>query len=218
MAVISDTSMRVRYKAGGKTATASRVKYGGGPVGYGANPPPKQGVLNRLLGRKGLQNRQQTQPAQVATQVATQVQAPKYNMRSYERMPVYQPFGPYNNSKFRSGYSNVTPDVADYNNFLFGLVYGNAVQPTMQEAILRQNAAPIGYQWTPTHGYIPLQQAGKGKGRAKQYATYTPAASYAGGGGYDYGGWDYGGGGGGGGGGSSDYVPQWYLDMMTWRI
>jgi len=172
--------------------------------------------LNRLLERKGLQNRQQTQPAQVATQVATQVQAPKYNMRSYERMPVYQPFGPYNNSKFRSGYSNVTPDVADYNNFLFGLVYGNAVQPTMQEAILRQNAAPIGYQWTPTHGYIPLQQAGKGKGRAKQYATYTqPAASYAGGGGYDYGGWDYGGG---GGGGSSDYVPQWYLDMMTWRI
>lgn len=210
MAVISDTSMRVRYKAGGKTA--SRVKYGGGgPVGYGANPPPKQGVLNQLFGCKGLQNRQQTQPAQVATQV----QAPKYNMRSYERMPVHQPFGPYNNSKFRSGYSNVTPDVADYNNFLFGLVYGNAVQPTMQEAILRQNAAPIGYQWTPTHGYIPLQQAGKGKGRAKQYATYTPAASYAGGGGYDYGGWDYGGG---GGGGSSDYVPQWYLDMMTWRI
>lgn len=91
---------------------------------------------------------------------------------------------------------------------------------TEQERILRQNATPPGYMWTPygIHGktaYVPVQtRQPEKKMRAPEMTR--PVTSYGGGGGYGgYGGYDYGGGGGGSGG---DYTPDYWNSLMTWKI
>ena len=116
----------------------------------------------------------------------------------------------------RTGYSNATHEQAAYYNNLYGLTYGGWSTPIRQEAKTRQNASPIGYEWTPTHGWIPAAQ-GQQTGAAE-----TPM-EYAGGVDYGYEDWpmDWGDYGGGGGGGGYTYDPQtqsWYLNPYTWRI
>lgn len=116
----------------------------------------------------------------------------------------------------RSGYSNVSHDYAALMNQQYENDYGLWVTPTSMEARLRQNAAPIGYEWTPTNGWIPVAQG------AQTAAAETPMdyAGYGDYGDYGYEDWpmDWGGGGGGGG---YTYDPQtqsWYLNPYTWRI
>ena len=89
---------------------------------------------------------------------------------------------------------------------------------TEQERILRQNAAELGYQYTPYAGYIPVKMPNAGEKKSKydyRLAAPTSSSGYSsGGGGYGY--YDYGGGGGGGGGGG--YSSSFYNDLMTWKI
>ena len=98
---------------------------------------------------------------------------------------------------------------------------------TEQERILRQNATQPGLMWTPygIHGktaYVPVPTStnmfngiGQIAGRGMQAAQsiYGAINSGGGGGGYNYGDYDYG-----GGGGSYDYSPEYYNNLMTWKI
>jgi hypothetical protein len=89
-------------------------------------------------------------------------------------------------------------------------LYGMPVfMPTQQEWILRQNAAPPGYVWTPYAGWVLASTF------AEQSGANLNPPSNQGGGGYT------GGGGGGGGGAAPGSLPSWienFLNQVTWRI
>ena len=93
---------------------------------------------------------------------------------------------------------------------------------TEQERILRQNATQPGLMWTPygyqgRTAYVPIKNLDAPEKKLRSsYTPAVPSTNYGGsGGGYGYG-YGYGGGGGGGGGGAS--APNWYSDLMTWKI
>jgi len=88
-------------------------------------------------------------------------------------------------------------------------IYGN-IFVNESEWTKRNQAAPPGYMWTPFGtGSAKLNTAPTAQ-------TTAPAPDYGGGGYDDWGNW-----GGGGGGGGSTYTPkppEWWVEMVNWRI
>ena len=105
-------------------------------------------------------------------------------------------------------------------------LFSGMYQPTRQENILRQNAAPPGYYWTPTglrpyHNMTPLFNAigsiGNWGSQVAQYYQQQTRPNNNYGGGYNQPVYE------GGGyapsrstGGS--YTPDWYNNLITWKI
>lgn len=92
-------------------------------------------------------------------------------------------------------------------------MYGMPVfAPTQQEWILRQNAAPPGYVWTPYAGWVLASTFARQSGANLQTAQPTTTQTSV---------FDSGGGGGTGGGAAPASLPSWiehFLNQVTWRI